>query len=160
MLDKSQHQIDADLPGLLRSSSRHQSSQPPPRGLSLLSFVYCLLDPSGAHLTGTECVMLLLPNLQDDHQFSTLYNQTRNRPSDFTLEPLSVLLLDVQSLSVHSNIGTMRSSTITFSSMMSLTSTSASTASLLLFLCSFHCRRVAAPTAVATVAIWLICSFG
>ncbi|RRT53317.1 hypothetical protein B296_00049946 [Ensete ventricosum] len=103
---------------------------------------------------------MLLPNLQDDHQFSALYNQTRNRPSDFTLEPLFVLLLDVQSLSVHSNIGTMRSSTITFSSMMSLTSTSASTASLLLFLCSFRYRRVAAPTAVATVAIWLICNFG
>ncbi|RWW44506.1 hypothetical protein BHE74_00049722 [Ensete ventricosum] len=34
-----------------------------PRSLSLLSFVYRLLDPSSAHLIGTERVLLLLPNL-------------------------------------------------------------------------------------------------
>ncbi|RRT74205.1 hypothetical protein B296_00032572 [Ensete ventricosum] len=64
-----------------------------PRGLSLLSFVYRLLDLSSAHLTGTECVLLLLPNLQDGHQFLALYNQNRNILSDFT--PLSALLLEV-----------------------------------------------------------------
>ncbi|RRT60572.1 hypothetical protein B296_00017650 [Ensete ventricosum] len=38
-----------------------------PQGLSLLSFVYRLLDLSSAHLTSTKRVLLLLPNLQDDH---------------------------------------------------------------------------------------------
>ncbi|RZR84723.1 hypothetical protein BHM03_00011593 [Ensete ventricosum] len=65
-----------------------------PRGLSLLSFVYCLLDLSGAHLTGTEHVLMLLPNMNDDHQFPMLYNQTKNILSDFTLESLFALLLE------------------------------------------------------------------
>ncbi|RRT53036.1 hypothetical protein B296_00034922 [Ensete ventricosum] len=44
------------------------------------------------HLTGTKHV-LLLPNLQGGHQFPTLYNQIRNRLSDFTLDPAYVARL-------------------------------------------------------------------
>ncbi|KAJ8511795.1 hypothetical protein OPV22_002229 [Ensete ventricosum] len=59
-----------------------------PRVLSLLSSIYRLPDLSGDHLTSTERVLLLLPNLQGGHQFSTLYNQTRNKLSNFTLDPV------------------------------------------------------------------------
>ncbi|RRT55852.1 hypothetical protein B296_00023209 [Ensete ventricosum] len=117
-----------------------------PRVLSLLSFVYCLMDLSGAHLTGTEHVLMMLPNLNDDHQFPTLYNQTRNILSDFTLESLFALLLEVQSLLVllqHRNNEVLNFYFLL--STTSLISTSASTSSLLLFLSSLHCRRAAAP---------------
>ncbi|RZS07086.1 hypothetical protein BHM03_00037880 [Ensete ventricosum] len=132
-----------------------------PRGLSLLSFVYHLLDLSGAQVIGTKRVLLLLPNLQDGHQFLTLYNQTRNILSDFTLEPLFVLFLEVQSLSgllLHRNNKVLNLYFLL--STTSLISTSTSTASLLLFLCPLRYRRAAAPTTAATIVLWLICSFG